>query len=284
MARDHDLDFTGGGKLDPERDARLDRERDLERDPERDTDILTLEGFGALHGFTTRAGGVSQGPFASRNLGLSSGDDPTTVETNRSLLLASLGFTRENVCAFHQVHGSRVLLAEPGWFEEEADAAVTDDPELLLVVSGADCLPLLFFDPVRGAVGAAHAGWRGSAAGIAARVVEAMASHFGSRPADLRVAIGPGILGNCYQVGPEVVSAFTQAGFPSDVARPDDEDGRFLLDLEAANRFVMRSAGVLPEQVRSIGRCTHCEPETFYSHRRDRGRTGRHWAFVALPR
>ena len=247
-------------------------------------DILTLEGFGALHGFTTRAGGVSQGPFASRNLGLSSGDDPAAVDANRTRLLAELGFSKEDVCAFHQVHGTRVLLAEPGWFEEEADAAVTDDPEVLLVVSGADCLPLLFHDPVQGAVGAAHAGWRGTAAGIAARVVEAMTARFGSRPADLRVAIGPGILGDCYQVGPEVVDAFTEAGFPSGVARPDVVADRFLLDLVAANRIVLEGAGVPPDRVLALDRCTHCEPATFYSHRRDRGRTGRHWAYVALPR
>jgi polyphenol oxidase len=256
----------------------------VRRDDGQDPAILTLAGFGALHGFTTRAGGVSKGPFASRNLGLSSGDDPSAVETNRTRLLAELGFSRERVCAFHQVHGTRVLLAEPGWFEEEADAAVTDDPELLLVVSGADCLPLLFHDPVRGAVGAAHAGWRGTAAGIAARVVEAMTAHFGSRPADLRVAIGPGILGDCYQVGPEVVAAFTEAGFPADVARPDAQADRFLLDLVAANRAVLSGAGVPLDRVRSVDRCTHCEPATFYSHRRDQGRTGRHWAFVALPR
>lgn len=246
--------------------------------------ILTAPGFAAFHGFTTRAGGISEGAYRSRNLGLSSGDDPRAVEANRTELLDELGFPRERVCAFHQVHGDRVLLASPGWFEQEADAAVTDDPGLLLVVSGADCLPLLFHDPVRGAVGAAHAGWRGSAAGIAARVVEAMGRHFGSDPTDLRVIVGPGILGRCYQVGAEVVEAFRNAGFPSDVATPDAQEGRWLLDLPAANRVVLANAGVPATNVTCLDRCTHCEPEVFYSHRRDRGKTGRHWAFVALPR
>jgi YfiH family protein len=244
--------------------------------------------MGVRHGFTTRTGGRSVGPFSSLNLGLSSGDDAATVETNRDELLALVGTPRDRVCAFHQVHGARVLDGRPSWFAEEADAATTAEPSLALVVSVADCLPILFHDPVLGAIGAAHCGWRGTRLGLAGRVVLAMAERYGSRPQDVRVAIGPGILGSCYQVGPEVVRAFEDAGFPSTVAvaeeRPD-ADGvlRYRLDLVAANEHVLEGTGVAPENVARLGRCTHCEPDAFYSHRRDHGLTGRHWAFIVLP-
>ncbi len=243
--------------------------------------VLTAPDLPWPHGFTTRAGGVSSGPYASLNLGLSSGDDVEPVEANRERLLTALGFRRDAVCAFHQVHGDRVLPGQPSWFEEQADAATTDVPGRLLVVSVADCLPLLFFDPVAEAVGAAHCGWRGTLAGLAGKVVARMTERYGSRPEDVRVAIGPGIQGPCYQVGDEVVAAFREAGFPSDVAVPD-EAGRHRLDLVAANRWVLGGAGVPSESIWSSGVCTHCQPRLF-SHRRDAGRTGRHWAFIALP-
>ncbi len=233
------------------------------------------------HGFTVRAGGVSTGPYASLNLGLSSGDAPGRVEANRDRLLRGLGVARQDVCAFSQVHGDRVLDGSPSWFEHDGDAATTDRRGTLLVVSVADCFPLLFWDPERAAVGAAHCGWRGTVRGLAGKVVAAMGERYGSRPADVRVAIGPGIQAACYQVGAEVVESFAGAGFPPTVAVPDTE-GRYRLDLVAANRWTLHRAGVRPERVRSLGACTHCDAERFYSHRRDRGVTGRHWAFIGL--
>lgn len=241
-------------------------------------------GLPVVHGFTTRAGGVSGGPFASLNLGLSSGDERAQVEENRDLLLAELGFARAQVCAFDQVHGDRVLAGAPSWFEEEADAAVTDDPDTLLVVSVADCLPVLFLDPASGAVGAAHCGWRGTVKGLAARVVGELRARYGARPEELRVAFGPAVAGACYQVGPEVVERFADAGFPAAVAWPDAEPGRYRLDIAAANRWLLAREGVAPGHVHDLGLCTHCEPERFYSYRRDAGRTGRHWAFVSPRR
>lgn len=244
--------------------------------------VLTAPGLVWPHGFTLRSGGVSQGAFASLNLGLSSGDDPDRVRANRDAVLAGLGTSREQVCAFHQVHGARVLDGTPSWFTERADAATTATPGRLLVVSVADCLPLLFFDPANGAVGAAHCGWRGTLAGLAGEVVARMAQRYGSRPEDLSVAIGPGIQGACYQVGDEVVAAFRRAGFPESLATPD-ADGRHRLDLAAANRWLLGRAGVGPGRIWSSGLCTHCDTERFYSHRRDAGETGRHWAFIGVP-
>lgn len=251
------------------------------REPAARDRYLRAAGLAVTHGFTTRLGGTSGAPFASLNLGLSSGDERGKVEANRDLLLAQLGFARGAVCAFDQVHGDRVLDGRPGWFEAEADAAVSDDPEVLLVVSVADCLPVLFHDPESGAVGAAHCGWRGTVAGLAAKVVGEMAERFGSRPEALRVALGPGIAGACYQVGPEVVERFAEAGFPEGVIGPDEEPGRARLDIPAANRWLLERAGVPAGRIEDLGRCTHCEPDLFYSYRRDDGRTGRHWAFIS---
>ncbi len=238
-----------------------------------------------VHGFTTRAGGVSEGAFGALNLGLSSGDKGTHVEENRDALLSELGFARTAVCAFHQVHGDRVLQGAPSWFSEKADGAVSDDPATLLVVSVADCLPVLLHDPVTGAVGAAHCGWRGTVAGLAASVVQRMERDFGSRPPDLRILFGPGVAGACYQVGPEVVERFRAAGFPDKVAWPDAEAGKYRLDIKAANRWNLEQAGVPAGNIVDSGLCTHCQPERFYSYRRDEGVTGRHWAFIsAAPR
>jgi len=260
------------------------RELPYPNDPEGEAlSVMTAPDLPWPHGFTLRSGGVSGGAYHSLNLGLSSGDARGAVEANRDRLLAALGCARSDVCAFEQVHGDRVLEGHASWFSERADAATTDVPGRLLVVSVADCFPLLFHDPVRGAVAAAHCGWRGTVAGLAGRVVRSMTERYGSRPGDLRVAIGPGIGAACYQVGPEVVEAYRRAGFPTDVATPDD-DGRHRLDLVAANRWALAREGVRPERVWSAGSCTHCEPSRYFSHRRDAGVTGRHWAFIGLPR
>ncbi len=252
--------------------------------------VLTLPGFTAPHGFTTRAGGVSEGPYASLNLGLSSGDARDRVEANRDRLLAALGVRREQVCGYHQVHGARVMVGRNGWFEEKADASVSDDPEHLLVVSAADCYPVLFHDPVTGAAGAAHCGWRGALQRLPALVVEAMAREYGADPGELRVAIGQGVSGRCYQVDRSVGESFLAAGFPDAVVSegeppPDLADlapggERVLLDVHGAVLHALAEAGVREEHVASLGRCTHCEPDEFFSHRRDRGRTGRMWGFV----
>ncbi len=250
---------------------------------------LTAPGLGVPHGFTTRAGGVSEGVYASLNLGLSTGDDAGRVAENRARVLRHFGATRAQVCALHQVHGARVVVAAPSWFDLEADAAVTDDPNLLLVISVADCAPLLFHDPVRGVVGAAHAGWRGTAQGVARNVVAALTEHYGSDPADLRVAFGPSIAGPCYQVGPEVAATFDEQGFPETVFTPDvppdaapDAAGRYRLDIRAANRFALTQAGVPDANIYDLDACTHCDGARFYSHRRDGLQRGSHWALIKL--
>jgi polyphenol oxidase len=243
-------------------------------------ELLTSQILNVPHGFTTRRGGVSNGYYSSLNLGLSTGDDAKLVERNRDRVLEHFNVTRERVSILEQVHGNTVVVAEPAWHKVRGDAQITNNPNLLLVIGMADCLPILFCDSVKRVVGAAHAGWRGTSLKIAANVVEKMKAEFGSSPADIRVAMGPAICRDNYQVGSEVVEAFTKAGFPETVFEPDGE--RYHLDLVEANRFVLEQAGVLPHYVEALSLCTFADKETFYSHRRDGQKRGSHWAVIKL--
>ncbi|MEX2502833.1 MAG: polyphenol oxidase family protein, partial [Trueperaceae bacterium] len=183
---------------------------------------LQLPGFGARHGFTTRYGGVSRPPFHELNLGLSVGDDADAVTENRRRALTSFGADPDRTALLHQEHGTTVHRAEEvtGFGELRGDALISKDPAWTLAISAADCVPVLLHDPVRGAAGAAHAGWRGAAGGVIAAVVRALREAYGTDPADLRVAIGPCISAAAYQVGPEVVRAFRDAGMPEALATP----------------------------------------------------------------
>ena len=165
-----------------------------------------------VHAFSTRQGGVSRAPFATLNLGTSVGDDPQAVEENRRRFFGTFGIQPSQVVRVKQVHGDGVLVVDETLVARrgfprlllderyEYDALVTNLPDLALVVSTADCLPLLIHDPVRGAVAAVHAGWRSTAKRIAARALLAMAAAYGTKPGDCRVAVGPGIRGCCYEV------------------------------------------------------------------------------------
>ncbi|WP_051195628.1 peptidoglycan editing factor PgeF [Meiothermus rufus] len=230
------------------------------------------------HGFTTREGGVSPPPYDSLNLGLSTADSPRNVLENRRRVLAVFGHPPQ--AGLLQVHGPTVHRVEgPG--EWEGDGLLTATPGLLLRVSVADCYPILLYDPVQRVVGALHAGWRGVVAGILPRALEQMYSQFASRPEDVRVAVGPGISGAHFQVGPEVVEQFAAAGLAFYYPDPN-QSGRYLLDLPQAIRAQAQAGGVAPKHYWALGRCTYADP-LFFSHRRDRGQTGRMWAVIMLP-
>jgi len=220
---------------------------------------------GATAAFSTRLGGVGEGDFATLNLGLHTDDAAETVQTNRQRLAAALGRDAEGILFGHQVHGAELVRRDrppsPNpWGNSAAapvqgDGQATSTPGLTPLVQGADCFPVMLVGP-RG-VAALHCGWPGLAAGIVergAREVEATAA-----------AIGPGIGRCCYEVGPEVMARFSSLG--EGIA-----DGRMLDLAEVARRLLVR-AGV--EQVETASLCTSCEPALFFSHRRDRGRTGR---------
>jgi polyphenol oxidase len=243
--------------------------------------LLTSSLLKIPHGFTTRQGGVSDGYYASLNVGLSTGDIPNLVEKNRERVLEHFRVNTHQVSVLEQVHGNTVVTAEPAWYKFDADAQVTHYPDLLLVIGIADCLPILFHDPVKQVIGAAHAGWRGTSLKIAANVIEKMQREYGSSPADIRATMGPAICRQNYQVGEEVFEAFVQAGFPETVFDPEGE--RYRLDLVVANQFVLEAAGVLPQYIEALNLCTYADPERFYSHRRDGQKRGSHWAAIKLP-
>jgi len=234
------------------------------------------------HGFSPRVGGVSRGPWRELNLGASVGDDPAAVLENRRRVAASFGVGLDRVARLDQVHGAVVHEAGADVVGRDGDGWISDDPGWLLAVSAADCLPLLMVDRRLGAVAAVHAGWRGAAAGIARVAVSALGRRYGSDPADLQVWFGPSIRGACYQVGPEVVAAVTRdPSVPADVAWPDPEvEGRWRVDVPAAVRAQLEAAGVAPDAISVSATCTHCAADRCFSHRRDRGRTGRHWALI----
>ena len=237
------------------------------------------------HGFSPRRGGVSRPPWDTLNLGASVGDDPGAVRENRRRVAHAFGVDPERVARLNQVHGAAVHVVGPQVVGREGDALISDDPGWLLAVSAADCLSVILVDVRRGAVAAAHAGWRGVAAGVAAAAVGALAQHFGSDPADLRAWLGPAIQGPCYQVGPEVVAAVrADPAVPATIAWPDAAiAGRWRLDVTGAVRAQLEAAGLSPDAIGASQTCTHCAAERCFSHRRDAGRTGRHWAVVRAP-
>jgi YfiH family protein len=252
---------------------------------------LRLPAFPAPHGFTTRAGGVGVGRYATLNLGTHVGDDADAVAENRRRALRAAAADPARTAHARQVHGAAVLDAADAAAADggrEGDALVATRPGWTVVVTVADCVPVLLSTPDARAVAAVHAGWRGLVAGVVDAAVAALAARSGVGREALHAAVGPHAGAGAwvadrpgYQVGPEVVAAFADAGFPDAVARPDPRAaGRFEVSLEAATRAALARAGVRPDRVAVGAWDTLADAERFFSHRREGGATGRHWAWV----
>jgi purine-nucleoside/S-methyl-5'-thioadenosine phosphorylase / adenosine deaminase len=228
--------------------------------------VLTIPGLerpGFVHGFSTRRLGQM------RRTG-----EPLLTQPRRRFA-EELGVEPERLSFAGAVHGAAVALVDrPLGVVDGCDALVTAEAGTPLFATFADCYPVVLFDPVRRAAALAHAGWRGTASGVAANAVRALESEYGSRPSDVLAGIGPGICGDCYEVSGDVAHRF-----PAEVVRPKP-DGKFLLDLAAANRRGLLEAGLAPEHVFVHGACT-LEDERLPSHRRDRD-GGRFACIVAL--
>lgn len=237
-----------------------------------------LENDGFVHGFSTREGGVSPEPWSSLNLGGSVGDDPAAVEENHQRFARSLGIPRDRFRAAIQVHGDGVILTgeEPLQPSVEADALIATVPGIAAAVKTADCVPILLASRRTGEVAAVHAGWRGTVAEIVGKAVSLLGAR-GSLPGDLLAAIGPAIGPCCYEVSEELASRF-QDRFGGEVV--SRSCSRPHLDLALANRILLVEAGLAPETVENLGICTSCGPDRFFSHRRDRGLTGRHLSVI----
>ncbi|MCL6430323.1 MAG: peptidoglycan editing factor PgeF [Anaerolineae bacterium] len=248
---------------------------------------LTYYQFAALravpelrHGLFTRLGGVSQPPYASLNVGSSVGDDRASVAENSRRCVATLGFQVGQVVTAFQVHSStvaRVDRRDAGRVIPATDGLVTDARGIVLVLRFADCVPILLYDAEHAALGLAHAGWRGTLEGIAARAVSAMQEHFGSRPERLWAGIGPAIGPCCYQVGADLRDAFARRFGEQAVAT---NGAGPVVDLPRANALALEEAGL--QEIEIAGLCTACHTGEFFSHRAEGGRTGRQPALIGL--
>lgn len=242
-----------------------------------------------------RRGGVSPGPFDSLNLGYSTPDAEDNVSANRARFLRAAEVEADRVMVARLNHGNEVSVFrkdQPATFPVASlpvrdgsdhrntffstDGVVSDVPNLHFLLTFADCVPLLFHDPVRGVVGVAHAGWRGTAAAIGPRVIATMTRVFGSQPSDIRAGIGPSIGGCCYPVGGHVLASFRQQG-----TEPVVRDDGVHLDLWTTNERQIRQAGV--DQVEVAGLCTSCRRQDYFSHRAENGNTGRFGLCAGLP-
>ncbi|MFH1262573.1 MAG: peptidoglycan editing factor PgeF [Pseudomonadota bacterium] len=244
---------------------------------------------GLIHGFTTRIGGVSVSPYASCNLGMATGDEDDSVRRNYRLLADELGTTVESFLGLRQMHGGDVVVADPEAsasdpleafrFAPSGDAIVTDHRGVLLFARVADCFPILLVDERNGAIGAVHAGWRGTLARVIPNAVRRMSAEFGTDPADLTMAVGPGIGLPAFEVSVAIAEMFEE--------QLDAQEGEIVkdevsaqIDLAAILIRQARGEGIRADRIWSCGFCTHGDPGRFFSYRREGRRTGRMIGFI----
>ncbi|MGQ9518084.1 MAG: peptidoglycan editing factor PgeF [Anaerolineae bacterium] len=238
-----------------------------------------------VHGIFGRQGGVSPEPYDTLNVGADVADDPANVRRNLEIVCEALDLAPAALVTVRQVHSNRVMRVgkrHRGQKVGELDGLITDEAGVPLILRFADCVPILAYDPRRGVLGAAHAGWRGTIAGMARSLVLAMVDEFGCRPEDIRAGIGPSIGPCCYQVGEDVVQMVHQAFGKAEAGRLFRHvNGRAHFDLWQANRRQLAELGV--EQIEVAGVCTACSFHRFFSHRASGGLTGR-FPMVAMLR
>ena len=235
-------------------------------------EYLTALNLKTPHAFTTRRGGVSEGMFSSLNLAMHRGDGDENVERNFKILSDALGFDLKNLVLTRQTHSDivrRVGKADSCGLDHhlypESDALITNERGCALAVFTADCTPILLWDPATGAVGAVHAGWRGTAADIAGKTVRAMAEQFGCDPANIRAAIGPNIGECCFETDGDVPEAMLCAYGAAAAPFIRGTGAKFHVDLKGINALSLRLAGV--ENIEISSDCTACARELFWSHR-----------------
>lgn len=246
--------------------------------------IFDMLAEGVAQAIYTRHGGVSPDPWASLNLGGTVGDELLRVRENRRRALEATGRDPATVFDVWQVHGDQVAIAEaPRPLQAphlQADVILTDRPEVTLMMRFADCVPVFLYDPLRKVAGIAHAGWMGTVKGTVRAAVSAMQSRYGSDAANIRAAIGPSIGPDHYEVGADVAAQVRQAFGEAAPVLLQIREERTFFDLWGANRWLLEQAGV--HQIEVAGICTACHLEDWYSHRAEKGRTGRFGAMIAL--
>lgn len=243
---------------------------------------------GVVHAFSTRKGGVSQGIYASLNLGANRGDDPGAVRENYRILCSALGMTHQNLVFSRQVHKDMVrtvTMADAGKglfrpIDYEADGLITNTPGLPLVVFTADCIPILLYDPEKRAIGAVHAGWRGTALGIVQKAVSQMTVEFGCHPEHILAAIGPGLSQCCFETDRDVPDAMCAAlgALAAPYIKP--RGSKYHVDLKGINALWLRRAGV--SHISIAEDCTRCQHDLYWSHRITQNQRGSQAALIQL--
>lgn len=249
---------------------------------------------GVKHGFSTRLGGVSTGVLGTMNLSFTRGDLRENVQENFRRIADAIGFEADKLVFSAQIHETELrkvtkencgegILREtkPG-----IDGLATNETEVPLYTSYADCVPLLFFDSEKKVVAMAHSGWRGTAARIGEKMIRFMEEEYGSHAENIIAAIGPSICRNCYEVSEDVAQAFRKTFLPEQLTQIFDEkgQGKYQLDLWEANRIILTEAGILPNHLDITDLCTCCNSDKLFSHRASQGQRGNMGCFMCLDK
>lgn len=237
---------------------------------------------GLLAGFTIRTGGESEQPYGSFNMGLHVGDDPGHVVSNRQKLAKEVDMPFTAWTCADQVHGNQVCQVMAAGAGKDSlddvikatDGLFTGQKGVLLTSFYADCVPLYFLDPASGAIGLAHAGWKGTVGRIAEEMVKSLQHHFHAKPEELLVAIGPSIGGCCYEVDERIITQVQASAKEWEKAVTASQNDRYMLDLRQLNTSILLESGIASEQIMTTDWCTSCRTDMFFSHRKEAGTAG----------
>ncbi len=248
-----------------------------------------------LQGFSTRRGGVSSGEFSSMNLSFMRGDKEEYVRENFNRISKAIGSSMEKIVCSKQTHTANVKIVDKTFcgngitkenILEDIDGLVTNDPEVCLFTSYADCVPLYFVDPVKKVIGLSHSGWRGTVARIGKETIRVMEEDMGCDIHDIICAIGPSICQSCYEVNYDVIKEFKRefnSKYWNEIFYTNQNDG-YQLDLWKVNEIILRESGILEENITTTNVCTSCNWEELFSHRVSNGKRGNLGALLALKK
>lgn len=245
------------------------------------------------HGFSTKDGGVSTGIYKSMNLSFTRGDDKEAVKENFRRITKELDMPYERLVFSAQTHTTNLRCVDErdagkGIIRDkdydDIDGLITDVPNLPLVTFYADCVPLVFYDPVKNVIASSHSGWRGTVKRMGLHTVNMMCFEYGCNASDIIACIGPSICKNCYEVSEDVATEFTREFSKEDSEKIvfSKENGKYLIDLQEANHVILKGAGIREENIDDERICTCCNSERFFSHRATMGQRGNLAAFIML--
>jgi len=244
------------------------------------------------HAFSTRLGGVSTGMYSTMNLSFSNGDNLSSVKENFMRICNTIGVDFRKCVVSKQTHTVNLRVVDESDVGkgvtrdrdyDDVDGLVTNIPGVVLVTQFADCVPLLFCDPINKVIAASHAGWRGTVGKIGALTVQKMHDVFGSNPQDIIVGIAPSIMQCCFEVDEPVYKEFCNLGTVNteDICEHKDNN-KYNIDLQKTNKIILENAGIKPENITVTDLCTKCHADIFHSHRATGGKRGNLAAFISL--